>query len=74
MVYTLRLLNFYFQNFQTVFIKPTSKVIFHKLSVVKMSYLYFLEFQLIEFTFLAFKLHFCISFVAIIWIQFKLKG
>ncbi len=47
MVYTLRLLNFYFQNFQTVFIKPTSKVIFHKLSVVTISYLYFLEFQLI---------------------------
>ncbi len=47
MVYTLRLLNFYFQNFQTVFIKPTSKVIVHKPSIVKMSYPYFLEFQLI---------------------------
>ncbi len=47
LVYTLRLLNLYFQHFQTVFIKQKYKVIFDKLSLVKISYLHFLEFQLI---------------------------
>ncbi len=40
MVYTLRLLNLYFQNFQTVFIKQKSKVIFDKLSLVKIRVIY----------------------------------